>query len=310
MNTDMKKATASERRRLLTVLAISRVSERPTSASITGDQVAAELVKLGEDSSSLEGDFLIMSNEYRWLQPLERTLSGESDVTMRQEGVDAAAEVERQLTDKRALRATLRVELLEWLYEQQYDEGVGFPSPHDFVNAGRHYFGRTYTEAEVDQAGGILSDEGLIKGHKASGYASPVRAELTEKGRKLVENGPDQEKSSGVGGDQYNVYAPSNFASHSQNFTQSVDASQQWVNKMSDVVGVAPTWLAAEANNAPEAQEVIRELQAVAEEPQPDASRARQLLTKLGELIQDAGAGALGGLMQSGIREVFDMMPG
>lgn len=310
MHTDISKASAGERRRLLTALAISRASEHPTSVAVTSNQVAAELAKLGERSSSLDGDFLIMSNDYRWLQPLERSLAGESEVWMRQEGVDAADEVQRQVTDRRAMRATLRYELLEWLYQRQYDEDVHMPSPGDFVHAGHHYFGHAYTTEEVDQAGGILSDQGLIKGFKAMGYQSPVRAELTEKGRQLIENGSDRDRNPSTGGDQFHFYAPSNVAVGSENFSQSLDASQKWVRKISDIVRVAPLWLSAEANNAPEAQKVVLELQTVAADPQPDASRARQLLTKLGELIQDAGAGALGGLMQSGIQEALGMIPG
>lgn len=214
------------------------------------------------------------------------------------------------------MRAVLRSELLEWLYEQQYDKSVHFPSPRKFVAAGRSYFDYVYTEDDVDQAGGILSDEGLIKGAKAMGLRSPIRAELTKTGRKMVENGSTHEhsdeaqESPATGGDQYHFYAPSNVAVRSQNFNQSLDASQQWIRRVSDVVGVAPTWLDAEANNAPEAQRVVLELQAVSASPQPDASRARHLLNRLTELIQDAGAGALGGLMQLGIQETLGMMPG
>lgn len=309
MNTDLSKAATAERRRLLTALAISRVSEHPTSAAITSDEVAVELVKLGEDPSSLEGDLLLMSNDYRWLQPLEHALSGGSEVTMRQEGVDAANEVEEQITNKRTRRKVLRDELLAWLYEQQYDKEVPEPSPADFAETDNHYFGDSYTVEEVDTAGGELVASGLIKGDMAAGYKSPQRAELTEKGRQMVENGTPQEQPV-RGGDHYYINAPSNFAVRSSHTHQTVDASQPWVRKLSDVVEVAPIWLSSEGNNAPEAQQVIIELQAVAEASQPDASRARQLLNRLGELIQEAGAGAFGGLMLLGIEATLGMMPG
>ena len=309
MNTDISKASAAERRRLLTALAISRASEHPTSMTVTTDQVAAELVKLGEDPSSLEGDFRIMSNDYGWLQPLEHALSGGSDVWMRQEGVDAASEVEEQIANKRMRRTVLRGQLLAWLYEQQYDEEVPEPSPADFVEPKHHYFGDPYTAEEVDAAGGELLERGLIKGDMAGGYKSPYRAVLTEKGRQMVDNDSPQEQSV-PSGDNYYINAPSNFAVRSSHTQQNLDASQPWIRKLSDVVGVAPAWLDSEGNNAPEAQQVVIELQTVVEAPQPDPSHARQLLNRLGELIQEAGAGALGGLMLLGIEATLGMMPG
>ncbi|BBE24596.1 hypothetical protein MN0502_34790 (plasmid) [Arthrobacter sp. MN05-02] len=309
MHTDLLKASATERRRLLTALAISRASEHPTSIAVTTDQVAAELVKLGEDPSSLEGDFLIMSNNYGWLQPLEHALSGGSEVWMRQEGIDAAREVAEQIANKRTRRKVLRDELLAWLYEQQYDEQVPDPMPADFAETENHYFGDSYTAEEVDTAGGELLERGLIEGDMAGGYRSPQRAVLTEKGRQMIDNDPPQEQSTS-GGDNYYINAPSNFAVRSSNTQQNLGASQPWVRKLSDVVEVAPAWLSAQGANAPEARQVIIELQAVAEAPQPDASRARKLLIRLGELIQDAGAGALGGVLLSAIESTLGIMPG
>ncbi|RJU00846.1 hypothetical protein D6T65_10315 [Arthrobacter frigidicola] len=228
---------------------------------------------------------------------------------MRQEGVDAASEVEDQIANRRTRRRVLRGELLAWLYEQQYDEEVPEPSPADFAETKRHYFGDPYSAEEVDAAGGELLERGLIKGDMAGGYKSPQRAVLTEKGRQMVDNDSPQEQPA-PSGDNYYINAPSNFAVRSSHTQQNLNALQPWVRKLSDVVGVAPTWLSSEGNNALEAQQVVTELQAVAQAPQPDASRARQLLNRLGELIQDAGAGALGGVMLAAIEATLGTMPG
>lgn len=311
VNYEAELRSPSALRQFLLLLNIKQFADynRHRSADITGLYEEAE--KFGLDWRAFDNDLETLLDK-DWIS-YEKASGRTNDVTITQQGVDAADEFRSFITDPRKRNIAARDAVLQWLYDEHL-HGRSSPNIARFtISKYGKFYGDDFTETEISQATRILRERQFIRGTAAMG-GSVIRPEITALGIQKIE---DQETPPAVAASEgapvinINNSGSMNLTTGGNNVSQSITLTS---NQVDDVRKVATALremlpiLGIPAERQAEVVEVATELEQETNDPAPAPGRLKSLLNRMMEVLAlgtaEGAVEALNGLAEKALENL------
>lgn len=311
VNYEAELKSPSALRQFLLLLNIKQFADysRHRSADITGLYEEAE--KFGLDWRAFDNDLETLLDKD--LIFYEKASGRTNDVTITQQGIDAADEFRSFITDPRKRNMAARDAVLQWLYDEHL-HGRSSPNIARFtISKYGQFYGDDFTETEISQATRILRERQFIRGTAAMG-GSVIRPEITALGIQRIE---DQETPPAVAASErapvfnINNSGNMNLTTGGNNVSQSIALTS---NQVDDVRKVATALremlpiLGIPAEHQAEVVEVATELEQETNDPAPAPGRLKSLLNRMMEVLAlgtaEGAVEALNGLAEKALENL------
>jgi predicted transcriptional regulator len=311
VNYEAELKSPSALRQFLLLLNIKQFADynRHRSADVTGLYEEAE--KFGLDWRAFDSD-LEMLLDKGWIF-YEKTSGKTRDVTITQQGVDAADDFRSFMTDPRKRNIAARDAVLQWLYDEHL-HGRSSPNIARFtISKYGKFYGDDFTENETAQATRILRERELIRGTAVMG-GSVIRPDITALGIQKIE---DEDMPPAVAASErspvihINNSGSMNLTTGGKNVSQAITLTS---NQVDDVRKVATALrdmlpiLGIPAERQAEVVEVATELEQETNDPAPAPGRMKSLLSRMMELLAlgtaEGAVEALNGLAEKALENL------
>lgn len=311
VNYEAELRSPSVLRQFLLLLNIKQFADhnRHRSADITGLYEEAE--KFGLDWRTFDSDLETLLDK-QWIF-YEKASGRTNDVTITQQGVDAADEFGSFMTDPRKRNIAARDAVLQWLYDEHL-HGRSSPNIARFtISKYGKFYGDDFTETEISQATRFLRERQFLRGKAAMGGAV-IRPEITALGIQKIE---DQETPPAVAASErshvFNIHnsGSMNLTTGGNNVSQSITLTS---NQVDDVRKVATALremlpiLGIPVERQAEVVEVATELEQETNGPAPAPGRLKSLLNRMMEVLAlgtaEGAVEALNGLAEKALENL------
>lgn len=308
VNYEAELKAPSALRQFLLLLNIKQFADynRDRSTDITGLYEEAE--KFGLDWRAFDSDLEKLLDK-EWIF-YEKASGRTMDVTITQQGVDAADDFRSFMTDPRKRNIAARDEVLHWLYDEHL-HGRSAPNIARFtISKYGKFYGDDFTENEISQATRILRERGLIRG-TALTDGSVIQPDITALGIQKIE---DEDLPPAVAASErapvFNITnsGSMNLTTGGSNVSQSITLTS---NQVDDVRKVATALkemlpiLGIPAERQAEVAAVATELEQEANAPAPAPGRLKPLLSRVMEVLAlgtaEGAVEALNGLAEKAL---------
>lgn len=282
---ELRSPSALRQRYLLHNIKQLADTSRHRSADVTGLYEEAE--KFGLDWRAFDSDLKSLL-ENGWVF-YEKASGRTSDVSITQQGSDAADEFLSFITDRRKRNVAARDAVLQWLYDAHL-RGAKSPNIAGFaISKFGKFYGDEFTEAEIDQATNVLHERGLIRGTASMG-GGVIRPDITALGIQKIEE--EDMPAAVAASERTSVYINNsgnmNLTTGGSNVSQSITLTSNQIDdcrKVATALNQMLPILGIPEEHQTDAVQAAEELEQETNSPEPAQGRLKVLLSRVMEVL-------------------------